>query len=178
MVYSQIQIHRQTLLFRYERVYKLLTSVLWHEERDIILTMLTPSQRTAHLVLFNISVCRDPKTLTAATMVENSILYAPMAEKSNVCLHGPMSTFISLFFKILKFLGPSLPGMTSFTFQPHFLSGGLLWQWWLSYPLRTSVKLHPITMPWTKWLEYFKDLPNWMIKYNKRKMIYIKRIIP
>ena len=28
-----------------------------------------------------------------------------------------------LFFKIFKFLGPSLPGMTSFKLQPHFLSG-------------------------------------------------------
>ena len=51
-----------------------------------------------------------------------------------------------LFFKILKFSGTSLPGKTSSTFQLHFLSGGLLWQWWLSYLLRARVKLHPMTM--------------------------------
>ena len=31
-------------------------------------------------------------------------------------------------FKILRFSGPSLLGMTSSTLQSHFLSGGLLWQ--------------------------------------------------
>ena len=36
--------------------------------------MLTPSQRTANLVVFKISVSRDPKILTAAVTVENSTL--------------------------------------------------------------------------------------------------------
>ena len=47
------------------------------------------------------------------------------------CLNGRQPNCLStwpkvnsqLFFKIFKFLGPSLPGMTSFTLQPHFLSG-------------------------------------------------------
>ena len=39
---------------------------LWHEERDTILNMLTPSQRTAHLVMFKISVGRDPKNSTTS----------------------------------------------------------------------------------------------------------------
>ena len=39
-----------------------------------------------------------------------------------------------------------LPGMTSSTLQPHFLSKGLSWQWRLSYPLCASVKLHLMTM--------------------------------
>ena len=62
------------------------------------------------------------------------------------CLHGPMSTPTDLFFKILKFSGPSLPGMTTSTLQPLFLSEVLLWQLWLSYPLRASVKLYPMTV--------------------------------
>ena len=36
------------------------------------------------------------------------------------------------FSKSFKFSGPSLLGMTSSTLQLHFLSGGLLWQSWLS----------------------------------------------
>ena len=71
------------------------------------------SQRAVHLVMFKISVGRDPKNLTPTTTVENSTL----------CLHGPISTLNWLFFKILKFLGPSLPGMTSSILQAHFLSG-------------------------------------------------------
>ena len=36
-------------------------------------------------------------------MAEGSILYVSMAENLIHCRHGPMSTFNSLFFKILKF---------------------------------------------------------------------------
>ena len=82
----------------------LLISWLRHEERDTILTMLTPSPRAAHLVVFKISVGRDPKIPTLR-------------------LNGPISTLNWLFFKNLKFSGPSLPGMTSSPLQPHFLSG-------------------------------------------------------
>ena len=126
-----------------------LTSVLRHEERDTILTMLTPSWRDAHLVVIKISVGRDPKIPTEFFNGRNSPPYLN-GKNSTVCLHRPISTHKLLFFKILTFSGPSLPGMMSSTLQPHFLSGGLLWQWWLSYPLRTSVKLHPMTMPWAK----------------------------
>ena len=109
-------------------------------------------QRAAHLVVFEISVSRDPKILTAAVTVENSILSVPMAEtQSSASMIQCQPSTDSL--KILKFSGPPLPGMTSFTLQPHFLSWGLLWQWWLSYPLHASVKLHPMTTPWTKRLE-------------------------
>ena len=58
--------------------------------------MLTPSPCAAHLVLFKISVGRDLKILTTAAMVENSAL-SPNGRNSIVCLHGPMSTFNSLF---------------------------------------------------------------------------------
>ena len=52
-------------------------------------------QRAAHLVMFKIFAGRDPKIPTTSSTVENSILYAPMAENSTVCLYGPMSTFNS-----------------------------------------------------------------------------------
>ena len=61
-------------------------------------------------------------------------------------LHGRNST--KSFSKILQILSPSLPGMTSSTFQPHFLLG-LLWKWWLSYPLRTSVNCTNWLHTWT-----------------------------
>ena len=80
----------------------ILTSVLRHDERDTILTMLTPSRCTAPLVMFKISVSRDPKILTLAATVENSTL-CPNGRNSIVCRHGPMSTFNWHFFKILKF---------------------------------------------------------------------------
>ena len=83
-------------------------------------------QRAAHFVVFKISVGKDPKILTATATVENLILYAPMAENSTICLHGPMSTFNWLFFQIIRFSGPSLPGMTSSTLQSLFLSGGVI----------------------------------------------------
>ena len=81
-----------------------------------------PHQCVAHLAMSKTSICRDPKNLTAATTVENSTL-CPSGRNSIVCLHGPISTLNWLFFKILKFSGPSLPGMTLSTLQPHFLSG-------------------------------------------------------
>ena len=129
--------YRWTLSFHVRMV--LLTSDFgsWqHKERDTILTILTPSQYLAHLVMSKISAGRDLQN-------SNYIFNSP---NSTVCLHGPISTLNWLFFKILKFSGPSLPGMTSSTLLPHFLSGGLWWQWWLSYPFRVSVKLHPMTM--------------------------------
>ena len=53
------------------------------------------------------------------------------------------------FSKIPNFSGPSLPDMTSSTLQPYFLSGGLIWQWWLLYPLRTSVNCTNWLYAWT-----------------------------
>ena len=49
-----------------------------------------------------------------------------VAENSILCLHGLISILNWRLFKILKFSGPSLPGMTSSTFQSHFLFECLL----------------------------------------------------
>ena len=47
-------------------------------------------------------------------------LSASVADHPNVCLYDPKSPPNRLFFKIFKFSGPSLLGITSFTLQPHF----------------------------------------------------------
>ena len=88
---------------------------------------------------------RDPKNLTVAAMVENSMLWqrtpfsAPMAEvqlsacmvRSQIlnCIVRPqlLNTMVvpqlNLFFKFFQILSPSLPSMISSTLQPNFLSG-------------------------------------------------------
>ena len=53
-----------------------------NEERDTILTMLTPPRRTAHLVMNKIYVGRDPKNPTTSFNGQNL----------NFHLNGPIST--------------------------------------------------------------------------------------
>ena len=119
----QIQ-YRRTLLFPLRTRLSIPDfSPWWHEERDTILTMLTPSQRTVHLLMFKISVSGDPKNPTTSFNGQNPTLNGRIP---NSRLNGPIST--DVFSNILKFSGPSLLGMTSSTLQLHFLSGGLLWQ--------------------------------------------------
>ena len=95
-----------------------------------------PHQRAAHLAMFKISAGRDLKKQTNPTT--SSMLKIQLSNvclngrNSHLCLYGPMSTLNSLFFKILIFSGTSLTCMTLSTLQTHFLSGGLLWQWWFS----------------------------------------------
>ena len=138
-----------------------LTSVLRHEARDTILTMLSiPNVR-------HISWCfrsqfifagRDPKNLTAAATPENS----------TVCLYGPMSTFNSMVGpQVLNtMVGPQLESISkSSKFSAHlfwawrhprsspFSVWGLLWQWWLSYSFCTNVNC-------TNWLHTWTLNPN------------------
>ena len=68
-----------------------LTSILQHEERDTIPTMLTLSPRAPQRILWCsrsqfISAGRDPKNLTAAATIETS----------STRLHGPISTAVFL----------------------------------------------------------------------------------
>ena len=108
--------------FRYERVYQRLALVHSDTRRETQFlkvfsnhTMLTPPQRAAHLLMFKISMGRDPKNPTTSFNGQNPILASTIQSQLTL-------------FKILKFSGPYLRGMTSSTLQPHFLSGGLLWQ--------------------------------------------------
>ena len=87
-------------------------------------TKLTTPQRSVHLEVQSqlLTIMVGPQLLTI--MVGPQLqLSASMSDNPTVGLHGLMSTFNWLFFKIFKFSGTSLPGMTSFTLQPHFLSG-------------------------------------------------------
>ena len=136
ILYIYICKYRRILLYQIRTVYLLLASVHGDTRRETQFFLCWPQpQRAAHLVMFKISIhlCRSrPEKLNCNGRKLNSM--------------PPLSDLNWIFFKILKFSGPSLLGMTSSTLRPYFLSGELLWQWWLSYPLRTSVKLHPMTM--------------------------------
>ena len=98
---------------------------LWffNMRRESILTMLTiPNVQC--ILWCRRSVSRDLKNPTTSSMVKIQLsTLCHNGRNSTLCLHGPMSTFNWLFFNILKFSEPSLPGMTSSALQPHFCLG-------------------------------------------------------
>ena len=74
--------------------------------------------------MVKISVSRDPKKPSTSFNGQNPTLPSTVEDPTTTS-----TVKIQLvFFKILKFSGPSLLDMMSSTLQPHFLSGGLLWQ--------------------------------------------------
>ena len=87
-------------------------------------TMLTTPKRSAHLVVQSqfLKIIVGPQLLTIIVGPQLQ-LCAIEADNPTVCLPGPKSTPNWLFFKIFKFSWPLFPSMTSFTLQPHFLSG-------------------------------------------------------
>ena len=106
---------------------------------------------------------RDPKNLTDAATVENSILYAPMAD-SFICLHGPISNLplhgktptsqhhsrtSSGSFSKFSNSQPISSGYDIIHTPASFPVWDLLWQWWLSYPLRMSVNCTNWLHTWT-----------------------------
>ena len=130
-------------------------------------TMLTPPQHAAHLVMFKISIHLCWLRLENWTSCFNSW------RLNSVFFNGRIPNYIFQrsksnwhLFKILKFSEPSLPGMTSSTLQPHFLSGGLLWQVVIVISFVHERKTTPIDYAPGLRPERFKAQPNWMIKYN------------
>ena len=81
-----------------------------HEEKDIILTMLTPRQCAAHLVVFMISVGRDPKIPTTSFNGQNLTPHGRISNSrlngrnSTLCLHGLISTDSFLNLQILRII--------------------------------------------------------------------------
>ena len=146
----QIQ-YRRTLLFQVQTCLLISDFSPWqHEERDTLLSMLTPPQHVVHLVMFKISVGRDPKNSTASFNGQNPTLVSTAKDPTLTPMVQSQLTLL----QILKFSGPSLPGMTSSILQPHFLSGGLYYdKWWLSYSLRASVTAPNDYAPGLKRLE-------------------------
>ena len=98
-----------------------------------------PTRRASHLVMFNISVGRDLKNPTTSFNGQNPTLR----------LNGPISTA-----SFSKSSNSQDHLFRAWLHPPsNFLSGGLLWQWWLSYPLHRSVNS-------TNWLCTWAPNPN------------------
>ena len=125
--------------FRFKRFINFQTSVLLLEERETILTMQT-LLNARHILWFlrplSVEIRKTQLHLSTAEIQ----LYDKMTETqlSSFMVQFQLST---LFFKILKFSGLSLPSMTSSEIQTHFLSP-------LSYPLRTSVNYNNCLYTW------------------------------
>ena len=139
--------------FRYERVYQFLALVHGDTRRETQFlktyanhTMLTQPQHTAHLVMFKIS---------------NNLCWL-RSEKLN---HAPQ-------WSNPQFSGPTLLGMKSSTFQPHFLSAGLLWQMVIVtsflHERKTAANDYA---PGDKRPEWFKASPNWMKNIINKKWL-------
>ena len=121
---TQIQNTGGLSCFRQERFINFLTSVHGDTRRETQFlkvfanhTMLTPLQRAAHLVMFKISVHLRWSRPEKLNHRRNSRKLNSLPQWSNLNW---------LFFKILKFSGPSLPGLTSFTLQPHLPVWGFI----------------------------------------------------
>ena len=156
---KHIQKQADSLLFKYELFINFWirffntrreTQFLKVFRNHTILTILS----AVPFVMSKISVDRDPKIPTTSSTIQNSILYAPMAENSSICLHGrnsticlqgPMSTLNFLFFKILKFSAHLFWAGRHPRPSP-FPVWCLSWQWWSSYLLRTSIKPYLTTV--------------------------------
>ena len=97
-------------------------------------TMLTLAQRVAHLVMSKISVGRDPKNPTTSFNGQNPTL-SPQWSNLN-SLFSKSSSSRDHLFRAWRHPHSS----------PISCLGDYYDKWWLSYPLRTRVKLHPMTI--------------------------------
>ena len=131
--------------FRYQRFINFLTSVFWHEERDTILTILTIPKNAVHLVMFKITVGRDPKNPTTCL---NGRELNSMPQWQKLDFHPSWSNLNSrlTLFQNLQILRTISSGHDVIHTPVPFSVWVFLWQWFLSYPLRASVKLYPMTM--------------------------------
>ena len=86
--------------------------------------MLTPPKRAAHLVMFKISIhfCRSRSEKLNRNLNGRKLIFRLNGRRPNSIFQRSKSNWC--FFRILKFSGPSLPGMTSST---------LLWEPYPSY---------------------------------------------
>ena len=88
-IHIQIQNTGGLCCFRHELVFLIPDFGPWrHEEGDTILTMLTPPQRAAHLLMFKISVGRDPKIPTTSFNGQNPTL-ASMVQSQLTSFQNP-----------------------------------------------------------------------------------------
>ena len=94
-------------------------------------TMLTPLPTFGKHILW----CLRSQFISASRDPKNSTLW----------LNGPISTSQLTLFQNPQILRTISSGHDVIHTPAHFQSGVLLWQWWLSYPLRMSVKLYLMT---------------------------------
>ena len=130
--------------FRYERFHQFLASVHGDMRKETQFlkdfanhTMLTPSQ----LVMSKISVGRDPKNPTTSFNGQNPTLNGRIP---NSRLNGIIST--DVFSKSSNSQDHLFRARRHPHSSPIFCLGVYYDKWLLSYPLRASVKLHPMTM--------------------------------
>ena len=109
-------------------------------------TMLTTPQNSVHLVVqsqfLNTMVGTQLLNIRVGIQLQ---LSAMEADNPTVCLHGPKSTPNSLF-QNLQILRTITSGHDVIHTPAPFTIWGLLWQFWLSYPLHASVKLFPMSV--------------------------------
>ena len=91
-------------------------------------------QRAAHLVMFKISVCKDPKNLTTSSTAQIELSF--QWQKLNSL---PPWSNLNWLFQNPQILRTISSGHGVIHTPDPFSVWCLLWQWWLSYPLRTSV---------------------------------------
>ena len=143
-----------------------LTSVLRHKERDTIFTMLTILSDPTNvwrilwcLRSLSVEIRKNPTTSsTAQSQLQLN------GRNSTVCLHGPISTpncMVRLLllntmvgsqpnlFQNLRNSQPISIGHDVIHTPAPFPLWGLLWQWWLSYPLHASVNSTNWLHTWT-----------------------------
>ena len=164
-----------TLLFRYKR---LLTSdfgsSIRGERHNSYYADCTiwPHKCAAHPIVFKVSVGRDLQNSKVRLQLLNIMSRTQILNCLPLRQITPVSVYMAqsqpsnwLFFKIFKFSGPSLPGMTSFTHQTYFLSEvyyvncdyQILCAWAQNCTHSYAPELRA---------QLFKAKPNWMIKYN------------
>ena len=113
-------------------------------------------QPAVHLVMFTISIhlrrsrpekpnhhCDDRKLNSMPQWQELNSL----PQWQELSFSNQWSNLNWLFFQNTQILRTISSGYDVIHTPASFHVWGLLWRWWLSYPLRMSVKLYPMTMP-------------------------------
>ena len=117
---------RRTLLFRYEWfINSWLWSITTRGERHNSYYAdhtIWPHQRAVHLVMFKISVGRDPKIPTTSSTIENLTL-CPNGRELNYLPPWSNINFQLTLFQNPQILRTISSGVTLSTLQPYFLSG-------------------------------------------------------
>ena len=117
------------------------SSLTWGERHNSYYADHTiwPHKCAAHPVMFKISVCRDPKKPTTSSTL-NGMAETQLSARIVQC------QLLTESFSKSPNSQPISSGHDVIHTPALFPVWGLLWQWWLSYPLRVSVKLCPTTL--------------------------------